>query len=245
MEGKVALVTGGARGIGKAICLKLAQCGTSVAINYLTSGKEAAALRDEIIAGGGKAVAIAADVRDVSAVKALVERTVAQLGGLDILVNNAGVIRDKLTAFMTDDEWREVLEVNLTGCFNCTRAALKPMIRRRWGRIINISSVAGLMGDVQRANYSASKAGIIGLTKAVAREVARYGITVNAVAPGVIETDLLRGVSEEKKAATRKLIPMGRFGRAEEVAEVVEFLASDEARYITGQVICVDGGLRM
>ena len=245
LAGKVALVTGGSRGIGRAIAIALAKAGADVAINYLANEGAAAQTVAEISGLGRNALAVKGDVRDPQAVKALIADVVKRFGRLDVLVNNAGVLKDAFVSFMKDEDWELVVGVSLKGAFNCIREASRIMMRQRGGRIINISSDAGLMGDAQRANYSAAKAGLIGLTKAVARELARSSVTVNAVAPGVIETDMIANITPDRREAMLKLVPLARFGKPEDVAEIVVFLASDDARYITGQVVCVDGGLRM
>lgn len=245
LKGKTAIVTGSSRGIGKDIALALAGAGAKVVINYLENEKSARKVLKEIEALGGVALAIKADVSSVSEAELLVEEAVQFFGRLDILVNNAGINRDGLLLRMSDEDWETVLRTNLTGVFNCARAALKPMLKQRAGRIINISSVVGLVGNAGQTNYAAAKAGVIGLTKSLAKEVASRNILVNAVAPGFIETEMTAALPAKAREELMKTIPLGRFGSAEDVAGVVLFLASPAAGYITGQTITVDGGMVM
>ena len=245
LSGKSAVVTGGSRGLGRAIALRLARQGADVAFSY--RGNEVAA--DETASGieeaGRKALAVQADVTDPPAAEALVKAALEAFGKVDILVNNAGITRDDLIMRMSLDAWREVLETNLFGAFYTIKAATRPMLKARRGRIVNITSVSGQAGQTGQANYSAAKAGLIGLTKATARELASRGITCNAVAPGFVLTELTQGLPDALKAELTARTPLGRFGTAEEIADAVAFLASDEAAFITGQVLAVDGGLVM
>ena len=245
LTGKSALVTGGARGIGKAICLNLARQGADIAFVDVGRPEVAEATVAEIQALGRKAIYIPADVTDPEACVKAVADTVAAFGKIDILVNNAGITRDDLIMRMPIDDWKKVLEVNLFGAFYMIKAAIRPMLKAHAGRIVNMSSVSGQAGQMGQANYSSSKAGLIGLTKATAREVASRGITCNAVAPGFVVTELTKDLPEALQEQIKAATPLGHFGTVEDIANAVTFLASDEAAYITGQVLAVDGGLVM
>jgi len=245
MTDKVAVVTGASRGIGEAIARNLASSGVAVAVNYASSADKAEAVVADIERAGGSAVAVRADVSDVDAVGAMFETVADTLGAPTILVNNAGITDDGLLLRMSGEQWDRVIETNLRSAFICTKAALRSMMRAKWGRIINISSVSGVAGNAGQANYAASKAGLIGFTKSIAKEVGSRGITVNAVAPGFIATDMTDALGDNVTDAATSQISLGRLGSPEEVASVVGYLASDGASYITGQAIVVDGGLAL
>ena len=245
LENKVALVTGGSRGIGRAIALELAARGAAVVVNYNKSPESAEEVVNKIKESGGKAAASQADVSDFKQAEALVKFAVDTFGDLSILVNNAGITRDQLIMMMPEADWDAVINTNLKSTFNCSKAAVKHMMRKRVGRIINIASVAGQMGNPGQTNYSASKGGQIAFTKALAREVAARNITVNAIAPGFVDTEILDAMTPETLAAALKMVPLARKGKPEEIAYAAAFLASDEAAYITGQVLGVDGGMAM
>ena len=244
-SGKTAVVTGGSRGLGRAVCLELAAGGANVVLCY--AGNEAAA--NETVAAcealGARAVAVRCDVADSAQVKTLMDTALQTFGRIDILVNNAGITRDGLLMMMKEDDFDAVIDTNLKGAFLCMKAVARQMMKQRYGRIVNLSSVVGLRGNAGQVNYAASKAGIIGMTKSLAKELASRGVTVNAVAPGFMETDMTAAMPEAAKTATLTAIPMGRMGAAEDVAKAVAFLASEEAGYITGQVLAVDGGMAM
>jgi 3-oxoacyl-[acyl-carrier protein] reductase len=245
LTGKSALVTGGSRGIGRAIALRLARQGADLAFSYRGNAEAAAETVAAIEALGRRGLNVQADVREQEAAEALVKAALEAFGKVDILVNNAGITRDDLIMRMSAENWRDVLETNLFGAFWTTKAVTRPMLKARRGRIVNITSVSGQAGQMGQANYSSAKAGLIGLTKATARELASRGITCNAVAPGFVLTELTENLSEAIQAELIARTPLGRFGTVEEIADAVAFLASDEARYITGQVLAVDGGLVM
>ena len=245
LEGRVAIVTGGSRGIGRAIALELAQRGAHVVVNYVSSPDAAEEVVSAIEAGGGKAAAVQAAVSKVDEAQTLLKATIDKFEKIDILVNNAGITRDTLIMMMSEKDWDAVIDINLKGTFNMSKAAVRPMMRARYGRIINITSISGQIGNAGQTNYSASKAGQIGLTKALAREIAPRGITVNAIAAGYVETDIWQDVPEDIRAGFIDQIPLGRKGEPEEIAYAVAFLASDQAGYITGQVLAIDGGMAM
>ena len=245
LENKVALVTGGSRGIGRAIALEFAARGAAVVVNYNKSPEAAEEVVRKIQEAGGKAAASQADVSDFKQAEALVKFTVDTFGDLSILVNNAGITRDQLIMMMPEADWDAVINTNLKSTFNCSKAAVKHMMRKRVGRVINIASVAGQMGNPGQTNYSASKGGQIAFTKALAREVAARNITVNAIAPGFVDTEILDAMTPETLEVALKMVPLARKGKPEEIAYAVSFLASDEAAYITGQVLGVDGGMAM
>lgn len=244
-KGKTAIVTGGSRGIGRAVCLELARGGANVALCFAGNGAAAQSTAEAVEAAGGRALALRCDVSDAAQVDALVQAAVERFGQVDILVNNAGITRDNLVMRMSEADFDLVVAANLKGAFLCMKAVSRGMLKRRYGRIVNLSSVVGLRGNAGQANYAASKAGMIGMTKSLAKELASRGVTVNAVAPGFIETDMTAALADAARTAARSAIPMGRFGGPEDVAKAVAFLASEEAAYITGQVLAVDGGMAM
>lgn len=243
LEGKIALVTGAAKGIGRAIALELAKEGATVIVNYNGSKERAEETLKEIQALGADGRVYPCNVADTQAALAMVKEVIAEYGRLDILVNNAGITRDNLIMKMSEEDFDLVIGANLKGCFNTIKAASRQMLKQRAGRIINIASVSGILGNAGQANYAASKAGIIGLTKTMARELASRGITVNAVAPGFVDTDMTQVLPEGVKEAATAQIPLGRFGKPEDIAHMVAYLASEKAAYITGQIISVDGGM--
>ena len=246
LSNKVAIVTGSARGIGKAIAIKLAEVGADVVVNDIAAAAEALeSTANEIRALNRKALAVTADVSSAPDVTRLIDTAASTMGRIDILVNNAGVTRDQLLMRMTDEDWDTVLNIDLKSVFLCTRAVLRHMMKQRWGRIVSIASVVGMMGNAGQANYAAAKAGVIGLTKSIAKEVGSRGITANAIAPGFIETRMTEQLDEKQRQALLQRIPLGSIGTPRDVAEAVAFLASEEARYITGQVLAIDGGMAL
>ncbi len=245
LDGKVALVTGGSRGIGRAVALELAGAGAKVVVNYAGNAAAAQEVVSAIESSGGAAIAVQADVANGEAVEALVKQTMDTFGRIDILVNNAGITRDGLLMRMKEDDWDAVMDTNLKGVFHCTKAVSRIMMKQRCGRIINMTSVVGIMGNAGQANYAAAKAGVIGFTKSMAKELASRGITVNAIAPGYIATDMTAVLSDQIRTEMAEKIPTGRLGAPEDIAAATLFLASDAAAYITGQTLNVDGGMVM
>jgi 3-oxoacyl-[acyl-carrier protein] reductase len=245
LNGKVALVTGSSRGIGRACVVKLAEAGAKVVINYFSQAEAAEAVQAQIQSQGGEALIIQADISQADQVQAMFDQVIATWGRLDILVNNAGITRDGLLLRMASQDWDDVVSINLRGLFNCTKRAAKIMLKQKSGKIVNLSSVVGQVGNEGQANYATTKAGILGFTRSVALELASRGIAVNAVAPGYIESEMTEGMTEAKSAEVIQKIPFKRFGTCEEVAEMVLFLSSDRCRYLTGQTINIDGGMVM
>ena len=242
-EGKVAVVTGGARGIGRAIALRLAREGASGVVNYLSNQAAADQVVSEIQAAGGQAIAAQCDVSNVAQAQALIDRAREVFGRVDVLVNNAGTTRDTLIMRMTEEDWDLVIDTNLKGAFNCIKAASRPMVKQRYGRIVNVTSVSGLDGNAGQANYASAKAGLVGLTKTVAKELGSRGITCNAVAPGYVATDLTASLPDDLVQLAIERAPLGRAGTGEDIAAAIAYLASDEASFVTGQILAVDGGL--
>ncbi|MDF2635764.1 MAG: 3-oxoacyl-(acyl-carrier-protein) reductase [Pelosinus sp.] len=245
LDGKVAIVTGASRGIGRSVAIELAKLGAKIVINYAGNAVAADEVKNTIVAAGGEAIVVKADVGNVDAVDAMVKETIDTFGKIDILVNNAGITRDNLLMRMKEDDWDAVMNINLKGVFVCTKAVSRIMMKQRAGKIINMTSVVGVMGNAGQANYAAAKAGVIGFTKSMAKELSSRGITVNAIAPGYISTDMTAVLSEQVKKDLAEKIPVGRLGNPEDVAAAVAFLASDLANYITGQTLNVDGGMLM
>ena len=243
LTGRNALVTGGSRGIGRAVCLELARQGANVAINYAGSAQAAEEVAQACRELGVEAFAIQANVADAAAVDAMVKEVITRFGRIDILVNNAGITKDKLALQMKEEEFDAVLDTNLKGAFLCMKAVYRPMMKQRYGRVVNLTSVVGLRGNPGQANYAASKAGLIGMSKSIAKELASRGVTVNLVAPGFIDTDMTAALPEAARTALLSTIPMARLGQPEDVAKAVAFFASESAGYVTGQVLCVDGGM--
>lgn len=243
LTGRNALVTGGSRGIGRAVCLELARQGANVAINYAGSAQAAEEVAQACRELGVEAFAIQANVADAAAVDAMVKEVITRFGRIDILVNNAGITKDRLALQMKEEEFDAVLDTNLKGAFLCMKAVYRPMMKQRYGRVVNLTSVVGLRGNPGQANYAASKAGLIGMSKSIAKELASRGVTVNLVAPGFIDTDMTAALPEAARTALLSSIPMARLGQPEDVARAVAFFASENAGYITGQVLCVDGGM--
>ncbi|WP_347550379.1 3-oxoacyl-[acyl-carrier-protein] reductase [Pseudalkalibacillus hwajinpoensis] len=244
-ENKTALVTGASRGIGRAIALELAREGMNVAVNYAGSEAKANAVVEEIKAAGGQAIAIKANVASMEEVQTMIKEVVSTFGSIEVLVNNAGITRDNLIMRMKEEEWDAVIDTNLKGVFNCTKSVTRQMMKQRYGRIVNVASVVGVAGNAGQANYVAAKAGVIGLTKTTAKELASRNITVNALAPGFIETDMTDELSDEVKSGMKGQIPLARLGVAEDIAKATKFLVSDDANYITGQTLHIDGGMVM
>lgn len=243
LTGRNALVTGGSRGIGRAVCLELARQGANVAINYAGSAQAAEEVAQACRELGVEAFAIQANVADAAAVDAMVKEVITRFGRIDILVNNAGITKDKLALQMKEEEFDAVLDTNLKGAFLCMKAVYRPMMKQRYGRVVNLTSIVGLRGNPGQANYAASKAGLIGMSKSIAKELASRGVTVNLVAPGFIDTDMTAALPEAARTALLSTIPMARLGQPEDVAKAVAFFASESAGYVTGQVLCVDGGM--